>query len=134
MSRRREFYGTQTYAIAAALVIPQLFFPTVSPFLGAVAAFGALAATSITGPLGGIVFGHFGDRVGRKNALIATLLLMGLATFAIGCLPTYRTIGVLAPILLISMNLLQGLAFGGEYGGAVLLAWEHAPVEKRCCA
>jgi MFS transporter, MHS family, shikimate and dehydroshikimate transport protein len=127
-----EFYGTQTYAIAAALVIPELFFPTVSPFLGAVAAFGALAATSITGPLGGIVFGHIGDRAGRKNALIATLLLMGLATFTIGCLPTYARIGVLAPVLLISMNLLQGLAFGGEYGGAVLLAWEHAPISKRC--
>lgn len=126
-----EYYDFAIYGTAAALVFPRLFFPTADPFVGTLAAFGTFAAGFLARPVGGLVFGHFGDRVGRKTMLVVTLLLMGVATTAIGLLPGYATAGAIAPVLLIALRLAQGFAFGGEWGGAVLLAYEYAPPERR---
>src|SRR5918992_2435615 len=126
-----EFYDFFIYGTAAALVFPKVFFPTVTPFIGTLLSFGSFGAGFIARPLGGIIFGHFGDRIGRKKMLIFSLLLMGLSTAAVGALPTYAAVGVLAPILLVVLRLLQGIAPGGEWGGAVLLAVEHAPAHRR---
>ena len=126
-----EFYDFFIYGTAAALVFPKVFFPTVTPFIGTLLSFGSFGAGFIARPLGGIIFGHFGDRIGRKKMLIFSLLLMGLSTAAVGALPGYATLGVLAPILLVTLRLLQGIALGGEWGGAVLLAVEHAPAHRR---
>src|SRR4051794_1665058 len=116
-----EFYDFFIYGTAAALVFPKVFFPTVTPFIGSLLSFGSFGAGFVARPLGGVVFGHFGDRVGRKKMLIFSLLLMGLSTAAVGALPTYAAAGVLAPVLLVGLRLLQGIALGGEWGGAVLL-------------
>lgn len=113
-----EWYDFLIYGTAAALVFNKLFFPTIDPVVGMLAAMLTFSVGFIARPVGGILFGHFGDRYGRKNTLMATMLVMGLATFAIGLLPTYATIGIWAPILLVALRLLQGLAFGGEWGGA----------------
>jgi MFS family permease len=126
-----EFYDFFIYGTAAALVFPKVFFPTVTPFIGTLLSFGSFGAGFIARPLGGIIFGHFGDRIGRKKMLIFSLLLMGLSTAAVGALPSYAAAGVLAPILLVTLRLLQGIALGGEWGGAVLLAVEHAPAHRR---
>ncbi|MQA09543.1 MAG: MFS transporter [Pseudonocardiaceae bacterium] len=126
-----EYYDFFIYGTAAALVFPQLFFPADDPFISTLAAFGTFAAGYFARPVGGIVFGHFGDRSGRKTMLIISLVLMGVATVAIGLLPSYDVAGPIAPVLLILLRLVQGFAFGGEWGGAVLMAFEYAPPERR---
>jgi len=126
-----EWYDFFLYGTAAALVFGDLFFPGSSPLIGTLSAFGTFAVGFAARPLGGVVFGHFGDRVGRKAMLVTSLLIMGLATFLIGCLPTHASIGILAPILLVVLRFAQGIGVGGEWGGAVLMSVEHAPKGKR---
>ncbi|RXF69917.1 MFS transporter [Hansschlegelia zhihuaiae] len=126
-----EWYDFLIYGTAAALVFNKLFFPTMDPVAGTLAAFAAYAVGFVARPLGGAIFGHFGDRIGRKAMLTLTMLIMGLGTFLIGCLPTYEQIGIWAPILLVLLRLLQGVGIGGEWGGAVLMVIEHAPEKKR---
>jgi metabolite-proton symporter len=126
-----EWYDFFLYGTAAALVFNKLFFPTFDPLAGTMAAFGTFAVGFLARPIGGIVFGHYGDRIGRKNMLYLTLLIMGLATAAIGLLPTYASIGVWSTLLLVTMRLAQGFGLGGEWGGAVLMAVEHAPPNRR---
>lgn len=126
-----EFYDFLIYGTAAALVFPQLFFPGSSPATGVLLSFATFGVGFIARPLGGIVFGHFGDRVGRKQMLVYSLLLMGGSTVAMGLLPTHAQIGVAAPILLTVLRLLQGFAVGGEWGGATLMAVEHAPPHRK---
>ena len=126
-----EWYDFFLYGTAAALVFNKLFFPTFAPLAGTIAAFATYAVGFVARPIGGIVFGHYGDKLGRKTMLYLTLLIMGLATTAIGLLPSYATIGIWAPILLVALRLLQGLGLGGEWGGAVLMAVEHAPAHRR---
>jgi MHS family shikimate/dehydroshikimate transporter-like MFS transporter len=126
-----EWYDFLIYATAAALVFNKAFFPTFDPLAGTLAALGSYAVGFLARPLGGALFGHFGDRLGRKSMLVATLFIMGLSTFLIGLLPTYASIGVLAPILLILLRVIQGIGLGGEWGGASLMVLEHAPSEKR---
>ncbi|SNY61257.1 MFS transporter [Paractinoplanes atraurantiacus] len=126
-----EWYDFFLYGSAAALVFGTLFFPTSDPATATLLAFGTYALGFVARPLGGIVFGHFGDRVGRKKMLVVSLMTMGLATIAIGLLPTYATIGVAAPILLLVCRLAQGFAVGGEWGGAVLMAAEHGDDKRR---
>lgn len=123
-----EWYDFYAFATAAAIVFNDVFFPAdMSPYLRTLSAFGTFAVGFLLRPLGGIVFGHIGDRVGRKKTLVITLMMMGVASFAIGLLPTYAQVGALAPILLIVLRLIQGIAIGGEWGGAVLVAVENAP-------
>ena len=126
-----EWYDFFLYGSAAALVFGPLFFPGSEPAAATLLAFGTYAVGFAARPLGGIVFGHFGDKVGRKKMLVVALLLMGIATFAIGLLPTYATIGIAAPLLLVLCRLLQGFAVGGEWGGAVLMAAEHGDDRRR---
>jgi MFS family permease len=126
-----EFYDFGIYGTAAALVFPQIFFPALGPAAGTVASFAALGVAFIARPFGSILFGHFGDRFGRKKTLIATMLLMGLSTVLVGLMPTATQIGVAAPILIVVLRVLQGLAAGGEFAGAVLFSSEHAPKGKR---
>jgi metabolite-proton symporter len=126
-----EWYDFFIYGTAAALVFNRLFFPSFDPLVGTLLAFTTYAVGFVARPLGGIVFGHYGDKIGRKNVLVVTLLVMGIATFLIGLLPTYDTIGVWAPILLVTMRFLQGLGLGGEWGGAVLMSLEHGEPHKR---
>jgi MFS family permease len=126
-----EWYDFLIYATASALVFPQVFFPNVSPTLGSVVAFSSFAVGYLFRPLGGIVMGHFGDRIGRKAMLVVTMVAMGLATTSIGMLPGYTTLGIWAPILLIGLRAVQGIALGGELGGAILMAVEHAPARRR---
>lgn len=126
-----EFYDFIIYGLAAALVFPQLFFPTQDPLVGTLVAFMAFGVGFIARPLGAIVFGHFGDRIGRKPVLVLTLILMGVSTFLIGCLPTYDTVGALAPVLLVTLRLLQGFAAGGEWGGSSLFGIENSPENRR---
>ncbi|SFJ38968.1 metabolite-proton symporter [Amycolatopsis sacchari] len=126
-----EWYDYFIYSTATALVFGKLFFSTLSPASGTLAAFATLGVGFLARPVGGIVWGHFGDRVGRKAMLVLSLLLMGFATIGVGLLPTYGTAGVLAPVLLLVLRLLQGLSAGGEWGGAALMAVEHAPERHR---
>jgi metabolite-proton symporter len=126
-----EWYDFFLYGTAAALVFDKLFFPSEDQFIAQMSSYGSFAIGFFMRPLGGVIFGHFGDRVGRKAMLVTTLLLMGLATFVIGLLPTYEQIGIAAPILLILLRLVQGLGVGGEWGGAVLMAVEHGHAGKR---
>jgi metabolite-proton symporter len=126
-----EWYDFFLYGTAAALVFNQLFFPSYEPLTGTLLAFGTYAVGFFARPVGGIVAGHYGDKIGRKAMLVLTLLIMGIATFAIGLLPTYESIGIWAPILLLAMRLLQGFGIGGEWGGAVLMAVEHSPPNRR---
>ncbi|WP_399934270.1 MFS transporter [Streptomyces kanamyceticus] len=121
-----EFYDFLVYGTVAALVFGDLFFPEADPAAGTVAAFGTFAAGYLARPLGGIVFGHFGDRLGRKSMMLMTMVLMGTGSFLIGLLPTYDTIGVWAPVLLVLLRVVQGIAIGGEWGGATLMVAEHA--------
>ena len=127
-----EWYDFFIYGTAAALVFPTLFFASdMPPFAAQIAAFSTFAVGFIARPFGGIVFGHFGDLVGRKRALVVALLLMGVSTAVIGLLPTYQSVGWLAPLLLVALRFLQGLAVGGQWGGAALLAIESAPPSKQ---
>lgn len=126
-----EYYDFFIYGTAAALVFPRLFFPEASPLMGTLLSFATFGVGFLARPLGGVIFGHFGDRVGRKKMLIISLIGMGLATVLMGLLPTYAQIGILAPILLTLLRLFQGVMVGGEWGGAVLMAVEHAPPGKK---
>lgn len=127
-----EWYDFFIYGTAAALIFPKAFFPSDMPEMVAlIAAFGTFAVGFIARPIGGIFFGHFGDRLGRKKALVAALMMMGVATTVIGLLPTYETIGYAAPLLLTLLRFVQGLAIGGQWGGAMLLVTENAPANKR---
>ena len=126
-----EFYDFYIYGTAAALVLGGVFFPEATPLRGTLLAFATFAVGFAARPLGGIVFGHYGDRVGRKAMLLFSLLVMGVATFLIGLLPGYAAIGITAPVLLVILRFLQGVGLGGEWGGAVLMATEHAPTDKR---
>jgi metabolite-proton symporter len=126
-----EWYDFFLYGTAAALIFNRLFFPTFDPLVGTLAAFATYAVGFVARPLGGVVFGHYGDKLGRKAMLSLTLLLMGVATFCIGLLPTYDMIGVWAPALLVVLRVVQGFGIGGEWGGAVLMAVEHAPPGQR---
>ncbi|MFG2276126.1 MFS transporter [Streptomyces chartreusis] len=126
-----EYYDFAVYGTAAALVLGPVFFPTDSPAASTLAAFLTFAAAFLARPLGVMLFGTLGDRVGRKPALVTALLLMGAATVAVGLLPTYASVGVTAPVLLVVCRIVQGISLGGEWGGAVLLAAEHAPPHKR---
>jgi MFS family permease len=126
-----EWYDFFLYATAAGLVFNKLFFPNASSLVGTLLAFATFAVGFVMRPIGGVVFGHIGDRIGRKRSLALTMLIMGLATALIGVLPSAAQIGVWAPVLLLVLRVLQGFALGGEWGGAVLLAVEHSPGDKR---
>jgi metabolite-proton symporter len=126
-----EWYDFFVYGNAAALIFGAKFFPSLSPLAGSLAAFSTFTVGFLARPLGGVFMGHFGDQIGRKSMLVASLMIMGVATFLIGLLPTYAQIGVWAPILLVALRFIQGLGVGGEWGGAVLIAVEHAPSHRR---
>ncbi|MBN3764374.1 MFS transporter [Burkholderia sp. Ac-20365] len=126
-----EWYDFYIYATAAALVFGELYFPSSDRFISTMASFATFAVGFFARPLGGIVFGHLGDRIGRKKALMTTLMMMGVATVCVGLLPDYSKVGVLAPVLLVLLRVVQGVAVGGEWGGAVLMAGEHAPQGRR---
>jgi MFS family permease len=121
-----EWYDFFIYGTASALIFPKLFFPSVEPTAGTLLSFSTFAIAFVVRPIGGLIFGHFGDRVGRKALLVTTVLLMGTVTTLIGLVPTYASIGAAAPLLLVVLRILQGISVGGEYGGAVLMAVEHA--------
>lgn len=121
-----EWYDFYIYGYAAALIFPTLFFPRSDPFVGQLASYSIFWVGFLGRPLGGIIFGHFGDKLGRKAMLVVTLTIMGVATFLVGLLPTYSQIGFWAPLLLVALRLCQGVAVGGEWGGAVVMAAEHA--------
>src|SRR5215218_5131835 len=126
-----EWYDYFIYGTAAALVFPELFFPEFSSLAATLASFATFAVGFFVRPLGAVFFGHYGDKVGRKAVLVITLLVMGIATFLIGLLPTFETIGIMGAVALVVLRLLQGFAVGGEWGGAVLMAVEHSPAERR---
>src|SRR4051812_18154188 len=126
-----EWYDFFVYGTAAGLIFNKLFFTSLDPVAGTLAAYASFAAGFVARPLGGIIFGHFGDKIGRKTMLVMTLLIMGIATFIIGLLPTYDSIGIWAPILLLTLRIFQGIGVGGEWGGAVLMAVEHSPEDRR---
>src|SRR3712207_6562807 len=126
-----EWYDFFLYGSAAALVFNRLFFPEYDPLTGTLLAFATYALGFVARPVGGIVFGHYGDQIGRKRLLMLSLILMGVATVLIGLLPTYARIGIWAPIALIALRLVQGFAVGGEWGGAVLMAAEHGDAARR---
>jgi MFS transporter, MHS family, shikimate and dehydroshikimate transport protein len=126
-----EWYDFFIYGTAAALVLNKAFFPNAGPFVGTLAAFSSFAVGFLARPIGGVIWCHFGDRIGRKKALVSALFLMGGSTTLVGLLPSYATIGVAAPILLFVLRILQGLAVGGQWGGAVLIATEYAPPNRK---
>lgn len=126
-----EWYDFFLYATMAALVFNSAFFPSFDALTGTLVAFGTFAAGFVTRPIGGLVFGHYGDRLGRKKMLVITMMIMGGSTFAMGLLPTYESTGVLAPIILLILRMLQGIGLGGEWGGAAILTFEHAPARRR---
>jgi MHS family shikimate/dehydroshikimate transporter-like MFS transporter len=126
-----EWYDFFLYGTAAALVFNKLFFPTIEPMAGTMAAFATYAVGFFARPLGGVVFGHFGDKLGRKSMLVTTLMMMGVATVLIGLLPTYEQVGVAAPVMLVALRFIQGFGVGGEWGGAVLMAVEHGHEGRR---
>ena len=126
-----EWYDFFIYGTAAATVFPALYFPKSDPLVGALLSFSTFAVGFVARPVGGVVVGHFGDRIGRKRSLVIALGLMGIATTAIGLLPTYQAIGALAPVALVGLRFLQGLAIGGQWGGVVLLVTESAPTGRR---
>ena len=122
-----EWYDFFLYGVVAALVFNKLFFPSFDPLIGVLLSYTTFAIGFVARPIGGIIFGHYGDRIGRKTILVLTLLIMGVATTLIGLLPGYDSIGVAAPILLLLLRVMQGIGIGGEWGGAVLMSVEHAP-------
>jgi MFS family permease len=126
-----EYYDFMLYSTMAAVALGRLFFPSSNPTMSTIGAFGTLAAGYLARPLGGLVFGHFGDRLGRKSTLITTMVLMGGASFLVGVLPVYHSIGIMAPILLVLCRMVQGVAVGGEWGGAMLMVVEQAARERR---
>ncbi|MBG0511026.1 MHS family MFS transporter [Agrobacterium sp. MOPV5] len=126
-----EYYDFFLFGTAAAFIFNKIFFPNLDPLLATLASFATFGTAFIGRPLGGMIFGHFGDRIGRKRMLVVSLLIMGGSTVMIGLLPTYSQIGIIAPVLLVIARFLQGLAVGGEWSGAVLMAAEHAPANRR---
>lgn len=126
-----EWYDFFLYGTAAALVFNHVFFPTMDPLTGTLLAFGSFAVGFVARPIGAIVFGNYGDRIGRKRILVITLMIMGISTMLIGLLPSYASIGILAPILLTVLRFVQGFGLGGEWGGAVLMSLEHGDPKKR---
>ena len=126
-----EYYDFTLYATATAIVFNRIFFPAENPLVSTLAAFATFFIGYCARPIGGILFGHFGDRLGRRNMLLLTVLIMGIGTFLIGLMPTYAQIGIWAPILLLFLRLLQGIGIGGEYGGGMVMAIEHAPPKMR---
>jgi MHS family shikimate/dehydroshikimate transporter-like MFS transporter len=126
-----EWYDFLIYATMAGVIFNQYFFPKGDAFVNTMLAYGTFAAGFLIRPFGGLLFGHFGDRIGRKPLLVLTLMIMGVATFLIGLLPTYDQIGIWAPILLLTLRLVQGIALGGEWGGAVVMSYEFAKPEER---
>lgn len=126
-----EWYDFFLYGVVAGLVFNKLYFPGNDPLVATMLAYTTFAVGFVTRPLGGVIFGHFGDKVGRKSMLVITLMIMGVSTFLIGLVPTYDSIGILAPILLLVLRVLQGIGLGGEWGGAVLMAYEYAPPGKK---
>src|SRR5271167_1709053 len=126
-----EWYDFLIYGTASALVFNTLFFPNIDPKIGTLAALGTFAVGFLARPVGGLIFGHFGDRLGRKSMLMLTMIFMGLSTALIGVLPTYGQIGLAAPVLLVLLRVVQGIALGGEWGGASLMVLEHAPAHRR---
>ena len=124
-----EWYDFFIYGAASAVVFPALFFPEFAPLAGTMAAFGTYAVGFFARPIGGIIFGNYGDKIGRKAMLVITLMLMGVATTLMGLLPTFESIGIWAPILLLLLRILQGLGAGAEFGGAVVMAAEYLPWE-----
>ena len=126
-----EWYDFFLYGVVAGLFFNKLYFPDFDASIGTMLAFATFAVGFVARPLGGVIFGHFGDKLGRKKMLILTLEIMGIATVCIGLIPTYHTIGIWAPILLIVCRLAQGIGLGGEWGGAVLMSYESAPADKR---
>ncbi len=126
-----EWFDYFLYGTVAGLVFNKLFFPAEDPTVGLLLSYASFALSFFIRPLGGIIFSHIGDRIGRKRTLVLTLSLMGGATAAMGLLPTYETIGIMAPILLITLRLIQGIGLGGEWGGALLLAYEYAPQNRK---
>src|ERR1700686_4796626 len=126
-----EWYDFLIYGTAAALVFNTLFFPNIDPLAGTLASLATYSVGFVARPIGGAIFGHFGDRIGRKIMLMITLVIMALGTFVVGCLPTYQQIGVWAPILLVVLRFIQGIGLGGEWGGAPLMVIEHAPPGRR---
>jgi metabolite-proton symporter len=126
-----EWYDFFLYGVAAAIVFPAVFFPAADPVAGTLLSFGTFAIGFIARPLGGLVFGHYGDKIGRKKLLVLSLMMMGVSTFLIGLIPGYATIGVAAPVLLVLLRLIQGFALGGEWGGAVLIVSEHGDPKRR---
>jgi MHS family shikimate/dehydroshikimate transporter-like MFS transporter len=126
-----EWYDFFLYGTAAALVFGDLFFPEAKPLVGTLLAFSTYAVGFAARPIGGVVFGHYGDRIGRKSMLVLSLLIMGIATFLIGVLPTFTSIGIVAPMILVVLRFAQGIGVGGEWGGAVLMSVEHAPKGRR---
>src|SRR6202021_4127034 len=126
-----EWYDFFLYGVVAGIVFNQLYFPAGDPVISTLLAYTTFAVGFVTRPLGGVIFGHFGDRIGRKSMLILTLMIMGVATFMIALVPAYSQIGVWAPISLLCLRVLQGIGLGGEWGGAVLMAYEYAPPNRR---
>ena len=126
-----EWYDFFLYGLVAGIVFNKLYFPAGDITVSTMLAYATFAVGFLTRPLGGVIFGHFGDKLGRKSMLIITLMIMGVATFLIGLIPTYEQIGITAPLLLLLMRVMQGIGLGGEWGGAVLMAYEYAPKEKR---
>jgi MHS family shikimate/dehydroshikimate transporter-like MFS transporter len=126
-----EWYDFFLYGVVAGIVFNKLYFPSSDPLISTLLAYTTFAVGFVTRPLGGVIFGHFGDKIGRKSVLVITLMIMGVATFLIGLIPTYEQIGVWAPILLLVMRIFQGIGLGGEWGGAVLMAFEYAPENRR---
>jgi MFS transporter, MHS family, shikimate and dehydroshikimate transport protein len=126
-----EWYDFFLYGVVAGIVFNKLYFPGTDPLVATLLAYATFAVGFVTRPLGGVIFGHFGDRLGRKNMLIMTLMIMGIATFLIAFVPTYASIGVAAPLLLLLLRVLQGIGLGGEWGGAVLMTYEYAPKGQR---
>jgi MHS family shikimate/dehydroshikimate transporter-like MFS transporter len=126
-----EWYDFFLYGTVAGIVFNKLYFPAKDPLVSILLAYTTFAVGFVARPLGGVIFGHFGDRLGRKNMLVMTLMIMGVATVLIGLLPTYAQIGVAAPILLLFLRVMQGIGLGGEWGGAVLMTYEYASDDKK---
>lgn len=126
-----EWYDFFLYGVVAGIVFNKLYFPTADPFIGTILAYSTFAIGYLARPLGGFIFGHFGDKLGRKSMLVLTMLIMGIATTGIGLIPTYAAIGIAAPILLQTLRLFQGLGLGGEWGGAVLMTYEYASKKEK---
>ena len=126
-----EWYDFFLYGVVSGIVFNKLYFPAGDPFINTMLAYTTFAVGFLARPFGGVIFGHFGDKLGRKQMLVLTLMIMGLGTVLIGCVPTYAQIGMWAPICLLFLRVLQGIGIGGEWGGAVLMTYEYAPKNQR---